>query len=342
MADTTANLKMPFILPSQAQKHVTHNEALLTLDALVHLTIIAEQAAPPASPEEGMCYFVAASPSGSWAGKAGRIASWQDGHWAFAAPRTGWRAWFASVSRLRVFTGAAWQDIPLPATGSLDRIGINATSDTTNRLALSSTASLFSHAGSDHRVKVNKASASDTASLLFQTSFTGYAEMGLAGDNRFSIKVSDGTTWKTGLLISSSGAVSRPSQPVARAYRTGASFSPTTGQQSGFTTLDVNQGGFTLGASEAGGGNRIVVPATGLYLIALNLAVLTSSGHGVSVMLNGSQALMSVKGLSGGAQSQSASGVFSLNSADFITLAHSGTAQFEGGAGKTELSISML
>ena len=34
--DETANLKLPYILPSQAQKHVTHNEALALLDRLTH------------------------------------------------------------------------------------------------------------------------------------------------------------------------------------------------------------------------------------------------------------------------------------------------------------------
>ena len=33
MPDTTPNLALPFILPAQAQKHVTHNEALQRLDA---------------------------------------------------------------------------------------------------------------------------------------------------------------------------------------------------------------------------------------------------------------------------------------------------------------------
>ena len=34
MSDATINLEMPYILPSQAQKHVTHNEALQRLAAL--------------------------------------------------------------------------------------------------------------------------------------------------------------------------------------------------------------------------------------------------------------------------------------------------------------------
>ena len=34
MTDTSSNLELPFILPSQAQKHVIHNEALQILDVL--------------------------------------------------------------------------------------------------------------------------------------------------------------------------------------------------------------------------------------------------------------------------------------------------------------------
>lgn len=33
--DQTSHLKLPYIAPSQAQKHVTHNEAIGALDALV-------------------------------------------------------------------------------------------------------------------------------------------------------------------------------------------------------------------------------------------------------------------------------------------------------------------
>lgn len=342
MTDTTANLNIPFILPSQAQKHVTHNEALLRLDALVHLTVVAELATPPGAPTEGACYLVATAPTGAWVGKTGRIASWQDGYWAFAEPRIGWRAWFVAVEKLKVFSGTLWQDIPLPATGRVDELGINATPDGTNRLALSSPASLFSHAGNGHQIKVNKAAAADTASLLFQSNWTGYAEMGLAGNTEFSVKVSDGTTWRTGLSVSAAGHVSQPNQPAARAYRSGTSFTPTAGQQSGFTTLALAHGGFSLGAAVASGGNRVVAPATGLYLVALNIAVLSSSGHATSLMLNATQTLILMNGTAGGAHIQSATGIFSFSAGDYLTLGHAGTAQLELGAGKTELSLAML
>lgn len=342
MADTTANLDMPFILPSQAQKHVTHNEALQRLDALVHLTITAELAAPPTSPVEGSCYLVAASPSGAWIDRQGRIAIWQDGAWDFAEPATGWRAWFKAAGRLKVSTGSSWADIPLPTQGSFDRLGIAATPDETNRLAVSSPASLFNNAGNGHQIKINKAAATDTASLLFQSNWTGYAEMGLAGDTSFSIKVSDGTNWRTGLTVNSAGRLSCPNQPAARARRSGANFSPASGSQSGFTDYDVNRGSFTLGAAVAGGGSAILVPAAGIYLLSFNLTVVTSSGHSATVLRNGSEVLLSVAGLTGGAQTQSASGMFSLNAGDTLTLGHSGTAQVDAGTGKTGLSLAMI
>ncbi|MGX9357539.1 hypothetical protein ACS3SW_20860 [Roseobacteraceae bacterium S113] len=47
MSDVSARLELPFILPAQAQKHVTHNEGLLRLDALVQLVMEEEGASAP-------------------------------------------------------------------------------------------------------------------------------------------------------------------------------------------------------------------------------------------------------------------------------------------------------
>jgi hypothetical protein len=291
---------------------------------------------------EGSCYLVAAAPSGAWIDRQGRIAVWQDGIWDFIQPATGWRAWFSAAARLRVFTGAGWVDIPLPTQGSFERLGIGAMPDATNRLAVSSPASLFNNAGNGHQIKINKAAAGDTASLLFQSNWTGYAEMGLAGDNGFSIKISDGTTWRTGLSVNAAGRLSYPNQPAARARRSGANFSPAAGSQSGFTDYDVNRGGFTLGAAVAGGGSTILVPATGLYLLNFNLAVATSSGHAATVLRNGSEVLLTIAALTGNTQAQSANGMFSLSGGDTLTLGHSGTAQIDVAAGKTGLSLAMI
>lgn len=56
MTDATANLALPYLLAAQAQKHVTHNEALQRLDALVQLVIAGTPSSPPADAAEGECY----------------------------------------------------------------------------------------------------------------------------------------------------------------------------------------------------------------------------------------------------------------------------------------------
>jgi hypothetical protein len=350
MSETTPNLSMPFILPAQAQKHVTHNEALLRLDALVHLTIVEERASPPDTTNgstgetlnDGICYLIASDATASWAGRSGRIAAWQDGAWTYIAPKLGWRAWFSAAARLKVFDGSTWRDIALPESATVDMLGIHATPDETNRLAISSPASLFTHAGNGHQIKVNKAAETDTASLLFQTNWTGHAEMGLAGNDHFSIKVSDGATWLTGLEIDPSGTVRRPNQPLASAYRAGSSFSPIAGQESGFTALGPATGGMVLGAALAGGGNTLVVPASGNYLVALTIGTVSSSGHGVDLLLNGTDSLLSLKGAAGGATTQSATALVALEAGNRLSLGHTGTAEIALGKARTSLTIALF
>ncbi len=112
--DATSNLSLPFIVAAQAQKHVTHNEALRALDAVVQLTVLdRDLAAPPGAPAEGTRYIVGPSPTGAWAGHPGSIAAFQDAAWAFYAPQEGWRAWVADEGRLYAWTGSAWVLLPL-------------------------------------------------------------------------------------------------------------------------------------------------------------------------------------------------------------------------------------
>ena len=56
----TPNLGLPFIEGSQAQKHVTHNEALRILDAAIQIAVLdLTRTAPPSSPAEGERHVVA-------------------------------------------------------------------------------------------------------------------------------------------------------------------------------------------------------------------------------------------------------------------------------------------
>ena len=49
--DNTPNLQLPYLIAAQAQKHVTHNEALRGLDAIVQLLVLDKDlASPPGSP----------------------------------------------------------------------------------------------------------------------------------------------------------------------------------------------------------------------------------------------------------------------------------------------------
>lgn len=204
MPELSATLSLPYIQPAQAQKHVTHNEALRILDAVTQLSVIsASLTAPPSLPEVGDRYIVAASATQTWAGKDHNVALWMDSTWHFFAPNIGWRADIAVTGEVVRFDGTIWQN----ADGAVDlqnlpSVGIGTTADTTNRLSVASDATLLNHDGNGHQLKLNKAAASDTNSLLFQTGFSGRAEMGTAGSDDFSIKVSpDGSTFRTALSV---------------------------------------------------------------------------------------------------------------------------------------------
>jgi hypothetical protein len=87
MMDTT-HLQLPYLAAAQAQKHVTHNEALRMLDALVQLSVLdRSRTAPPASPAEGDRHIVGAGATGLWAGWDGAIAAFIDGGWMRLPPR---------------------------------------------------------------------------------------------------------------------------------------------------------------------------------------------------------------------------------------------------------------
>jgi hypothetical protein len=216
MADQTPTLHLPYIMPSQAQKHVTHNQALEILDAVVQLSVIdADTSSPPPSPEEGDRHIVGPSATGAWDGHETEVAVARPGGWIFVAPITGWLAWVQDAERLVIFDGDAWISVAESAFNPTPLVGVNATADLTNRLAVSSEASLFSHSGDDHRLKINKAAAGDTASILLQSGFSGRAELGLAGDNSWRLKTSaDGASWSEAIHADPAGHVSFPSGVV--------------------------------------------------------------------------------------------------------------------------------
>jgi Protein of unknown function (DUF2793) len=198
-------LALPYLASAQAQKHVTHNEALSLIDGLLHLSVISRNlATPPGVIVDGDRYLIAASPTGDWAGQAGLVALRMEGAWRFLNPRKGWRLWVEAENLLLVFDGTSWTGSSTPTQlQNLTLLGVNATADATNKLAVSSSSVLFNHVGAGIQFKVNKNAAANTASLLFQDNFSGRAEVGLTGDDNLHFKVSaDGATFFESLIVS--------------------------------------------------------------------------------------------------------------------------------------------
>ncbi len=204
MSNST-NLALPYLEAAQSQKHVTVNDSLRALDAVVMLSVLdRDLTTPPGSPADGARYLVKATATGAWAGHDGKIAAYQDGAWEFYSAAEGWRTWIADEDLLVIYDGSAWVS---PNAQNIALMGVNTTADATNKLAVASAAVLFNNVGNGVQTKLNKNAAGDTASFLFQTNWSGRAEIGTCGNDNFSFKVSpDGSSWYTGMTFVSSAS----------------------------------------------------------------------------------------------------------------------------------------
>jgi len=197
---------------------------------------------------------------------------------------------------LKIHTGGTWAD--LASGGSLQNVpglGVASASDATNRLSVASPASLFSHDGAGHQMKVNKAAPADTASLLFQSGFSGRAEMGLAGNDDFSVKVSaDGSTFVEALRVDAvTGRMAAPEGLTVTGTLTGTAV--TQGAQDATAGRVMRVGDFGLGtpvgvAQPAAALNSATVPGQyGFGAAAANAP--TALAGTVSVVRNGTAAI---------------------------------------------------
>ncbi|WP_033074778.1 DUF2793 domain-containing protein [Sphingopyxis sp. MWB1] len=120
---TTARFALPLLAVAQAQKEITHNEALTRMDALLHAAV--EEGpidTPPAAPQEGQCWLVGAMPDGAWSGEAHVLALWSAGGWRFLRPREGMRLIRLSDRGLLRFEGGLWsppEPIAAPSGGAV-------------------------------------------------------------------------------------------------------------------------------------------------------------------------------------------------------------------------------
>ena len=204
MSSLSARHSLPYLSPSQAQKHVTVNESLQLLDALLQCAVVsASQEAEPDDPEDGDMWILPPGRSGHvWDFIApGHIAVWQDGRFISLAPVPGFLAYVIDTGVFQLFDGTAWSVIPLLAD-HVPSFGVNTAADATNRFSVKADAELLSHdditpGSGDARKIINKADSAHTASVIFQSGFSGRAEIGLLGNNNFAFKVSsDGAAFR--------------------------------------------------------------------------------------------------------------------------------------------------
>lgn len=107
-ASSTPRLELPLLEPGQAQKEMTHNEALTRLDIATQACVLGETSLPSPAPEPGQCWLVGNAPQGAWTGKTGAIAAWTEGGWRFIAPREGMRIWIAAEQCFALFSAGQW------------------------------------------------------------------------------------------------------------------------------------------------------------------------------------------------------------------------------------------
>ena len=276
MSDTTTNLLLPYILASQAQKHVTHNEALRILDGLVQLSVLDRNlTAPPGSPDDGDRYIVGSGATGDWAGWDLNVALFTDGAWLRLPPRTGWRAWVEDEDLLLVYDGAGWIGTTPTDLQNLGLLGLGTTADAANPFSAKLNAAIWTaktvaEGGTgDLFYTMNKEAAGDDLGLTLQTNFVTKALVGLFGSDSFRLAVSpDGSTFFDGLSVdNANGIVDQPQLPRFKAWTNYDNYVGVgTWTKIGLNNTDYNdQGAFDAGTS------LFTAPVDGTYLFGATL-----------------------------------------------------------------------
>ncbi|NVK33682.1 MAG: DUF2793 domain-containing protein [Rhodobacteraceae bacterium] len=128
MSDTL-RFQLPVLSAAQAQKHITHNEALVKLDALAQLYLLSRTAGVPAPGglNEGDCYLVPVGEDiADWSGAADKIAEWRDGAWVFHSPFSGLKAFVEDEAALLVKRASGWLQVFPQAPSDTDVVAQSA------------------------------------------------------------------------------------------------------------------------------------------------------------------------------------------------------------------------
>ncbi len=276
MSDSSNILNLPFLLPSQAQKHVTHNEALRVLDALVQMSVVSTTLnTPPAEPEEGACFILPAGALDAWAGQDSTIAVRDNGAWAFFAPKAGWRAFVKDTGGMVVFDGTDWVAMGVQDLQAVDALGIGMeTGPGTSFAAMTNdalwTALALADGGNGSIVqRMNKETAGSDAGLVLQTGYQTRAIFGLFGSDQTRLSVTpDGTNFTDALTIdAATGIAELPALPRFKALTNYDNYAAAdTWVKIGINSADYNdQGAFNAATS------LFTAPVAGTYVVGASL-----------------------------------------------------------------------
>ncbi|MGB7316664.1 MAG: DUF2793 domain-containing protein [Planktotalea sp.] len=308
MSQTTPRLTLPFIQPAQAQKHVTHNEAVRALDMLVQLSFEDDAlASPPAAPSEGDCYIVASGGSGAWSAQDGNIAAFLDGLWQFHTPRAGWRGYVLARGAMVVFDGTDWGEISPSTLQGASLIGLAMQADAATPFAAKLNAALWSalysgDGGTGSLIQtLNKETTGDDAGFVLQEDFQTRALFGLFGDNRLRLSVTpDGSTFNDALSIDPATAIA--DQPRLPRFKASTNFDNFLAQEV-WTTVAIN----TVEANDQGcfnaATNLFTAPVDGTYLLGgtLHYKMHLSNAHmSIRLLKNAVDEVPGSRGRTGG------------------------------------------
>jgi hypothetical protein len=206
---------LPFILTSQAQKHVTHNQELQILDALVQLTAISSsRSVRPPGAQEADIYIIANSTTGVWSGHEHDIVVYWTQSWHFYTPRVGWRAYIVAQNMQIVYTGKHWVSDGSTQLQNLTLLGVNATATAAVLVHVWANTAVWSaksisDGGSGGMLQVlERDGIADDLGFTLKTDGICTAVLGQFGFDRFWVSVSlDGKSFSYALSINISTGI---------------------------------------------------------------------------------------------------------------------------------------
>lgn len=138
--DRSARLGLPYLAAGQMQKHVTLNEALTRLDAVVQTAVVSRtQAAQPSDPPDGALYILPVGATGeAWSGRPeGSLMRAEAGGWSVVEAADGMIAVILDAGQVVLRHDGGWAALGerLGALQGLTRLGLGTTADAGNPFA---------------------------------------------------------------------------------------------------------------------------------------------------------------------------------------------------------------